>query len=197
MGPTEEQLDVLRELVNIGVGRAAGELNEMLNTPIRLFVTELVFMENGDARTSQKLADRARATVHMGFGGAFDGIAALVFPADDALRLVALLTDESEECTLDTLRQGTLTEVGNIVLNGLMGSLANSLKQPLSYRVPNYTEDTLENIIELAGETTTLLALATFSVEELSIEGAMTVVFTVSSFAKLIRSIDTAIGVVA
>ena len=33
-----EHLDALQELLNIGVGRAAGSLNQMLGKPIRLYI---------------------------------------------------------------------------------------------------------------------------------------------------------------
>lgn len=35
---SHEHLDALQELLNIGVGRAAGSLNQMLGKPIRLYI---------------------------------------------------------------------------------------------------------------------------------------------------------------
>ena len=41
MKPTSEHVDALGELVNIGAGRAAGVLNEMLNSCVSLHVPDV------------------------------------------------------------------------------------------------------------------------------------------------------------
>ena len=38
MSLTLEHIDALKELINIGVGRAMGALNQMLEAPVRLYV---------------------------------------------------------------------------------------------------------------------------------------------------------------
>jgi len=47
---TELQLDTLREIINVGVGYAAGSLNELVGTPISLRVPEVEVLPLEEAR---------------------------------------------------------------------------------------------------------------------------------------------------
>ncbi|MFP5259477.1 MAG: chemotaxis protein CheC, partial [Acidobacteriota bacterium] len=55
------QLDILQELINIGVGRAAGMLNQMVNTHIQLQVPVLRVL------TPKQLADQYAARANSVF----------------------------------------------------------------------------------------------------------------------------------
>ena len=49
---TPEQEDALKELLNIGVGRAAGSLNQILDKPITLQVPSIMIAEVSDLKKS-------------------------------------------------------------------------------------------------------------------------------------------------
>ena len=121
------QFDALQELLNIGVGRAAGSLNQMLEKPIRLHIPFLQLGKMEElSQDIQKIKDTTLSCVQLPFQGAFSGSSSLLFPTESAKSLVIALTGEAEDPdTMDALREATLTEIGNIVLNGVMGSLAN------------------------------------------------------------------------
>jgi chemotaxis protein CheC len=200
MNVTADQLDALQELINIGVGRAASLLNEMLDSHICLeipFVTVLTASE-----AYQELATRferdSLASVKLGFTGSFCGTAGLIFPTESASTLVAVLTgEEPGSADLDAVKIGTLSEIGNIVINGVMGSIANVLKQHMSYTLPVYLEDTVENLLLSTNlnNSKILLAQARFTIEELEIIGDIILVFEVHTFESLISLINEEIGV--
>jgi chemotaxis protein CheC len=92
------------------------------------------------------------------------------------------------------VRVGTLSEVGNIVINGVMGSIANVLKLQINYTLPTYTEDNIENLItppSTAPDVTVVLAHTRFTIEHLQIEGDIILIFEVGSFSALMKAIDT------
>lgn len=66
---------------------------------------------------------------------------------------------------------GTLTTIGNIVINNVMGSISNVLRQYMNYALPVYLEDTVENILltnnvsNLTINLTILLAQARFDLK--------------------------------
>jgi chemotaxis protein CheC len=138
--------------------------------------------------------DSPLAAVLLGFHGAFAGTAALVFPPDSAAKLVSLLTGESPNTPdLDAVRVGTLNEVGNIVLNGVMGSIGNILKQRINYSLPTYAENTITALLlpdKLAPNTTVILAHAHFNVEEHQLEGDVVLLLEVESFGLLKEAIN-------
>ncbi len=188
---TPLQMDVLAELINIGVGKAAGVLNEMLHTPLELSVPKIAIVDPEDVSS---LGDQPCATVYQGFKGRFSGTAALVFPPESALTLVTALTgEEVRGPDLDELRIGTLTEVGNIVLNGVMGSIANILKEQIYYNVPSFQEFDLRELLsqQVSGERKVcLLAETTFRTKYLNLEGSVYILFEVGSFNILLEAID-------
>lgn len=214
---TEEQIDALQELINIGVGRAASILNEMLDSRILLQVPSVKVLNLTQLQQElvEKFADGQLAAVRLSFTGSFSGTAELVFPTESASALVALLTDEEPGTPdLDSVRIGTLSEIGNIVINGVMGSISNVLKEHMDYTLPFYAEDSIEKLLQLdnyrdrvgelvpqevakpeAYSTVFLLAQARFTIEQLELIGDIILIFETSSFEVLVEAIDRLLGV--
>jgi chemotaxis protein CheC len=191
------QMDILKEMINIGVGRAAGILNEMTKFRVILQVPFIKVLSPSSLKKEMEEFDRNMiAAVRLGFKGPFSGCAALVFPPDSASKLVAVLTGEEPGTPdLDSVRVGTLSEVGNIVLNGVMGSIGNILKQHISYSLPTYIEDTIENLLTMDSNinpppNTILLVRIRFTIQQLQIEGDIILLFEVGSFTALLSAID-------
>ena len=196
---TPDQMDALKELINIGVGRAAATLNAMIESRIQLQVPFIKLVSLSALHEEMTdLSDERLAAVRLGFQGPFSGNAALVFPTDSAAYLVGLLTGEQPDSPdLDAMRIGTLTEVGNIVLNSVMGSMGNVLQQRIDYAIPNYVEDTIRHLLaadETALDATVLLAQTRFTVEQLHIRGDVMLFFEVGSFGALVAAIDEMIA---
>ncbi|NEO26772.1 MAG: chemotaxis protein CheC, partial [Kamptonema sp. SIO4C4] len=88
------QLDALQELVNIGVGQAAGTLNEMVQSHIHLKVPEVSVLSLQEAQSTleSRLNGEFLSSVQLQFHGNFAGVAQLIFPTDSATKLVTILT---------------------------------------------------------------------------------------------------------
>ncbi len=195
MNLVPRHLDALSELMNIGVGRAAGMLNEMLGSPIELVVPTVKVLRISQLADELGQSDAdSFAFVRLPFQGSIQGTAALVFPPDSAAHLVAALTGEEPGTPdLDSVRAGTLSEVGNIVINGVMGSLGNLLRLPLTYDLPTYLEGSPEHLLghPLAqADPAMLLAHTRFAVRDLEIQGTIILVFEVQSFDALLDAVD-------
>lgn len=189
-------MDALQELVNIGVGRSASILNDMIGSHISLQVpqTQLLSATQIKDELERQLGSDPLSAVRLGFSGSFTGIAQLVFPTDSASTLVAVLTDDFDLSDLDSMKIGTLSEVGNIVINGVMGSISNVLDQHLNYSLPVYLEDTVNHLLTSydfdVDNTTILLAKARFTVEQLLISGDIILIFRVGDFQTLLAALD-------
>lgn len=188
------QLDILQELINIGVGRAAGMLNQMVNTHIQLQVPVLRVLSA--AELAAMYADRENtlfSAVQLHFFGGFAGVSALIFPPESASKLVAVVLGKEGMGCDEAMRCGTLQEVGNIVLNGVMGSIANILKEPLRFAPPDFVEADIADII---GEKSSMILVARtqFSIKDHLIEGEVLIIFSLSSFDTLLAAIDSLAG---
>ncbi len=192
---TAYQLDVLQELINIGVGRAASMLNRMVDTHIQLQVPQLQVLAANDLIEYYKAKESTTfAAVKLSFSGDFSGSSALVFPPDSAAKLVSIIIGQDDlPLDMDSLRIGTLQEVGNIVLNGVMGSLGNILQEHIIYSPLDYFEGDFATFLHADGDSpnlTVLLARTHFTLEQHSIGGDIIILFQLGTFDCLLRAID-------
>lgn len=182
----EDQLDALAEVVNIGVGRAAASLHELVDRHVKLSVPsvslcrvdEMSVSVGGDSASSD-------VSVVQGFTGEVSGKALLAFPERSGVTLAKLLGESPDDDeALESDVAGVLEEIGNIVLNGVLGSLANMFGDDFRYTVPELATGSVAEVI--ANETrdtitdenpTCLLADARFRVEETQVTGSLLLVF--------------------
>jgi len=195
MNLTPDQIEGLRELVNIGVGKAAAMLNEMVQTRIYLQVPYIKVLFARDAKKElSRFGNDQLAATKISFNGAFSGTAILVFPSESASNLVAVITEEEPGTPdLDSIKAVTLNEVGNVVINGVMGSIGNMLKERVRYSFPIYMDDTIKGLLnpsESDPYSTVLLANTRFTIKEHKVEGDIILLFEVGSFDVLISAID-------
>lgn len=191
-----EQKDFLTELVNMGIGRAAGVLNTMLQSHVTLRVPAVQVLSELELEAKMdSFGHDVLSSVRLEFKGHFSGIASLVFPTESAAKLVSIVTEEEDESLdLDSIRVGTLTEVGNIVLNGVMGVIGNELGQQIRYSVPNYIESPIEQLLVLKVPVISPMVIwvqTRFSIQQHHIDGDIILIFEVGSFSAFIAAIDT------
>ncbi len=187
--------DALKEVINIGIGRAADMLNQMVQSHIQLQVPNIEIIRSQELKNFIATQDKKRnATVQLHFKGTFSGMAALIFPTVSAAKLLDVITGEDfENSDLDSVKIGTLTEVGNIVINGVVGSISNMLKKNLVYSIPSYFEDTLESLIEMcnsSAKSDIVLVQTRFSIEQLQIVADLLLLFEIGTLNKLVNSFE-------
>lgn len=195
MNLTSDQIDALKELINIGVGRAAGVLNTMLRSHVRLRIPFVEVLDPVSLEEKKReLGKETLSTVQLVFRGPFVGTASLVFPTESAVKLVAVLTDDEMPLPdLDSIRVGTLTEIGNIVLSGVMGVISNEIGQRIFYSVPTYVESPIQTLLTPAGfnvDATVIWVQAQFTIEQHQIDGDIILLFEVGSFDVLLAELD-------
>ncbi len=187
------QLDILQELINIGIGRAAGGLNRMTRSHVVIRIPELVTLDNARLREivaawTQTLAD----LVTLEFSGAFQGAAALVFSPESGSNLVRLLLGLAPDAEPATdMRSDTLREVGNILLIAVIGSLANVLKQHVEYKPLEHSQGRSPALARnTKGAKIALLAKADLALEDRHVCGEVCILFPERGFASLVEILN-------
>ena len=191
---SKDELDALQEIVNIGVGHAASSLSELIGSRINLRVpaVSLVAPDECDPNCTEGMS------IAQPFEGSISGSALLVFPTDSGKALARLLGgyDESEGIP-EFETSGILSEIGNIVLNGVLGSLANAIETDLLYQVPEFfvnktfaslvATDTAQRQDALSP---VLMADTDFSVESSDIHGSIVIAFQIGSLETLLDELQ-------
>ena len=196
---TDFQQDVISELFNIGMGSAAASLSQMVGETVTLSVPsgEYIAQEKAVERIQNIVGSQQVTGVKESFKGSFWGDALLIFPESRSRELVrALLKDEELPLeTITEMEQEALTEVGNIILNACLGSLANILKQNLIYGLPEYTQGDCSELLrskntEQQENDGLLLLHMDFILQQTNLNGYLTLLMNVDSVNALSEQID-------
>lgn len=186
------QLDFIRETINIGVGRSASILNSMLGTHIQLKVPEIA-VYGADNADSPWIFDSQLSVVDLPFSGKLNGVSKLIFTQENSRKLVSVLTNSDPVDRLeaiDPLSVGVLAEIGNIVLNSVMGVVANNMNIHLDYEVPSFHELADGQLQSQSQEGEALIARIIFEATQFDISGEIAILFSTGSFRALQELID-------
>ncbi|HQO28786.1 MAG TPA: chemotaxis protein CheC, partial [Accumulibacter sp.] len=82
---SELQLDALGELFNIGVGRAANSLSQIVNDEVKLSAPSISLLRAANVATNLLASEFRRfSTVSLDFSGPFEARSMLIFPERNA-----------------------------------------------------------------------------------------------------------------
>jgi chemotaxis protein CheC len=185
------ELDALTELVNIGVGRAANSLREMVGEQVLLSVPNVKLVSRVDAIDILSEREESRlVAVHQVFQGDITGRALLIFPETNSLELVRAVT--GGELPLEDiieLEQEALAETGNIILNGCLATIANMLQRSLKMSLPEILRGESRDLFNLqpppqAGDVVMFLYID-FAVRERDIRGYVAMLMDMPSLTAL------------
>ena len=195
---TEDESDVLREIMNLHIGEAAAVLSEMVDRRITLAVPEIRLIRLGESASEvraglQDIFDGQVVSSSLSFGDDFSGRAYFVVPRPQAHSLVALCLGQSGEKQPGELAfvdedVDVIREIGNVILNSIIGGFSNILEMRLHYSLPeveffdfNAPDDPQQNLAGMH----LLIIRATFLLEGDKVEGAVLIVFSLQSIEML------------
>lgn len=193
----EIQKDVLKELINLGAGKGAEVLNSFLSSHVQLSVPELNLLTIDELheiflREGEKIEQLS--SVEMDFLGSIKGTVELIFLSEKASVLVDLITGEERvEHDFDEIKAATFSEVGNVVINAVLGTISNELSMELSFTIPKYIEGSREELLSLLhveGSSIVLVAHTRFRVEETELNGDIVIYFSLHSFDSFLIALE-------
>jgi chemotaxis protein CheC len=187
---SELELDALGELVNIGVSRAATSLGKMVGEQVLLSVPSVAIVSRSRAAQliSASRLDQMVA-VRQEFHGDVSGRALLIFPEKNSLELVRAVAGEglSLEDILD-LEHEALAEIGNIILNACIATVANLLQRSLTMSLPEIVRGTSDGLFDLTvslADDVVLFVHINFSLKGRQVVGYVAMVMDFASLSSL------------
>lgn len=157
----QDQQETIVELMNIGVGRAAAALSKLVQDEVLLSVPKVDFVDIQTAESRfTEILPVALAGVTQAFSGFISGKAALIFPEERSLELVRIVVGhELTASEISELEQDTLAELGNILLNSCLATLANILHREIRTALPEAYSGNCHNILKLLCEEDSMIML--------------------------------------
>jgi chemotaxis protein CheC len=187
----ELEIDALTEMVNIGVGRAANSLRDMVGEQVLLSVPRVNLMSRDIAiRTLSEKEVSHLVGVHQVFEGDITGRALLIFPDTKSLELVrAVIGGELSLEEIIELEQEALAETGNVILNSCLATIANSLESSLKISLPEVLRGESSRLFMLepppAAGTTVMFIYINFSLRKRDIDGYIAMMMDMPSLVAL------------
>jgi chemotaxis protein CheC len=203
---SEQQKDILGEVVNVFIGQAASLLSEMTGQEIRLNIPQVVLLTGDSIVLDPKVADDIWAQGHVvsssiNFSQGLHGKTFLMFPASQAKALVnaclgemELLPAISESRDLLDTDFDVLKEVANVILNSIMGGFSGLLDTCLEYSVPEiemlFAPDNEQRQF-LSRQQNVLLLKTELFLDAASVQGFILIAFSMNSISLLLEKINS------
>lgn len=146
---TELERDIIREILNIGLARAADSFAAVAQEKVLLEVPSLDLLESEDILLRVKEYSVKHAVIQSDIRGDFTGTTLMFFSGQHVQRLsrVCLRMQVPDSIQVNELQESLLLEISNIITGALVTQLANILKARI-YGAPPCT---------FAGDTTALM----------------------------------------
>ncbi len=114
-----------------------------------------------------------------------------MFSKASARKLAYSRFEEFEDLELDdALVEEALKEIGNIVINSLVGTMANELGVLVNFMVPTFTLEDGSSLARVSSDVAVILTILRFFSPKLDITGNFLMTFKVDSFELLNEGID-------
>jgi chemotaxis protein CheC len=197
---TDEERDILQEIMNIAFGKAAAELAEVINIFVVLSVPYIKLLKAADLPDYLRYEIRDFSNisiVEQNFWGKFKGSAFLIFPAGAGKGLINML-DADHEATfesgsIEVLEKETLMEIGNILIGACVGKMTELLGDVVTYSPPKVVvENEPHEILPkklFDPEYTAIVMKTDFSFDERNVSGFLFLVTTHDSVAWIKQSL--------
>lgn len=191
----ELQRDVLGELFNLGVGRAAHSLSQIVRDEVELSAPVVSLLPVAEV-TETLLGSEMRqlSMVSLDFSGPFDARSMLIFPERNALSIVSHMLDaDMSPEELAEFEQEAMCEVGNIILNACVSALADHFHIEFEGGLPEHhfgDTRTLDLFGEVDDSQAILILRITLAIRQERIEGHMLFLLSVGSLNALLARVD-------
>ena len=197
---SEEQLDFLSEMMNIGAGNAATALAQMLAVGVEVKIPKVHLLPV--AKVPSLLDDPVLpvACVRMGMVGDVVGDLLWIVPDEQKASLIhlvqgALPTPAKKDLSLDL---SVLTEVGNILAGVYLTAIHDFCRLNIYPTVPTLATDMIQSLLDellislSREEQTSLMVENEFIVGETRIQNFLLIIPAVGSVKTLVDSIQGA-----
>jgi len=149
------QIDVLRELGNIGAGNAATSLSVMLDEGVGISVPEVKILDYNGVVNLVGAPEDLGVAIMIQFGGDVRGIVLFVLGYEDAMNIGDLLMgdsyqpDENDEgsTSVSDMKLSTIKEIGNILGCSYLGSIGTMTGLNFEISVPYVAIDMVGAIL--------------------------------------------------
>jgi chemotaxis protein CheC len=150
---TDLERDIIKEILNIGLARAADSFAAIARDRVLLKVPDIQIIEVKELISLVAKYEASHVIIQSDIKGDFNGSTLLLFSDDHIVRLseVCLSMLEVQKGELNLMQESLLLEISNIITGALVTQLANILKSNIYGSPPkapkSHIADSLKDIL--------------------------------------------------
>jgi len=190
---TTLEQDMLKELFNLGVGKAAASLSRMVKQEVLLAVPNVSFKTATDLLIMLG-KDEEIVSISQDVKGPFSARSMLLFHEESSMNVVKqMLGKQMPDEMLAELQEEALTEIGNVVLNACIGAISKTIGAGFSVDIPSFQQADPIHIVagnNLEANTSILLLEISLTLKESDVSGYLAFIFGADELVNLHESIE-------
>lgn len=151
---TNQQMDLMAEIFNQGVGKASASIEELAGCEVFLSVPEvsIVLLKDLIEVIKKKEGENISCVIQK-YSGPFEGSAMMIYSEDSTLQLIQLIMGtETPLEQLNEMESDALGELGNIVLNSCLSVIGSILESEIETEIPYIISGSTENVLTLENQ---------------------------------------------
>ena len=202
----EEQMDFLKEMMNIGAGNASTALHKMLRHPVDLVIPRVHVLSVTQVPSIFDSPSLPVVCVKMGMVGDVDGGVFFIMPGEYQETLLSTVEQatpgfirlKNEKQKQDEMELSAIIEIGNIITGVYLTAIHDFCRLNIYHTVPMLATDMVqavldEILIELSCSTEISIAVENeFMIGEYPIKAYLLVIPSAGSIGVLANSIEQA-----
>ena len=193
---TENYLDVLREIGNIGAGNAMTALSQMLQCKVDMQVPQVRLLDFQDVGTLMGGEEQIMVGIYLAVEGDITGSIMFLVKQDSATHLVdkLMMGMGSPEPEFNEMELSAMKEVSNIITGAYLNSLSMLTNLKIYPSPPELTVDMASAIlsvpaIEFGALGDKILLIQSQFYDETTIDGYFILIPDLESYAKILSSL--------
>jgi chemotaxis protein CheC len=190
-------LDIVKEVINIGMGEAASALSRLVKTrvvirspDVRIIETKYIYQYIQDQVSS------IGVYISQNFQTPARGRTILFYTRECSISLLNAVYGEGvKTSTLTESGIATLNEIGNIIMGSCMAEISNAVEGRVIFDLPEVTVDISENyfrnlINDLDGQNRAIIVKNEMRIKEMDIQGYLFVLLAFNDFKAVIERLE-------
>lgn len=139
-GYTSLQIDVLKELVNIGGGNAATSISQMINKPVDMEVPTIEILDYDQVYKNIMAEDQVITAVIMKMMGDAEGVFLYTIGQETSDKLVKMMMPDGMSIS-EEVSNSAIKELVNILVSSFLGAISKMIEVNLISSIPISTTD--------------------------------------------------------
>lgn len=196
MTQSDISLDIMKEVVNVGLGEAADALSSLVDSRVIIKVPDMHIMDIDQVLPYiQKEMASLGVYISQDFKGGISGKTILCYSRECGISLLnTIYGDILQVSTITESGISTLNEIGNIIMVSYMSAISNFIDDRIRFELPEVTQEISETYFEnlLADLETfdkSIVVKNMMSIKEKNVEGYLFVMLSFKDFNTVVETL--------